>query len=142
MDRTLVLKAIADETRMKILILLLQHNYCVRALARNLGLSEATVSQHLKVLKEADLLTGEKKGYFMHYEVNRSVLHDLAQEIKELAAIERESCTPEKGQCMTSEQENCHVKDECSDETKEFCHGKATDEKEDASNGHCKCHES
>ena len=66
MDRMLVLKAIADETRMKILLLLLRHNYCVRALARKLELSEGAVSQHLKILRDAGLLIGEKKGYFMH----------------------------------------------------------------------------
>ena len=53
MDKTLVLKAVADETRMNILTLLLGHNYCVRALARNLKLSEATISQHLKMLRKA-----------------------------------------------------------------------------------------
>ena len=124
MDKTLVLKAIADETRMKILTLLLGHNYCVRALARNLKLSEATISQHLKVLREAGLLIGEKRGYFMHYDVERTVLHELANEIEALAAIEREVCTPEKGGCQQSEHEKCHVKGECSEETKEFCHGK------------------
>ena len=142
MDRTLVLKAIADETRMKILTLLLQHNYCVRALARKLALTEPTVSQHLKVLKEAGLLTGEKKGYFMHYDVNRSVLHELAREIEQLAAIEREACTPAQGECPTSENQNCHVKEECSDEVKVFCHGNPTDTTQEKPHGHCKCHRS
>ena len=104
MDRMLVLKAIADETRMKILSLLLRHNYCVRALARKLGLSEGAVSQHLKVLRGAGLLTGEKKGYFMHYDVNREVLRALAAEIEELASLERKPCTPEEGGCHSSEQ--------------------------------------
>ena len=66
MDKQKVLKAIADETRMSILKLLLRHNYCVRALANELNLTEATISQHLKVMREAGLLTGEKRGYFMH----------------------------------------------------------------------------
>ena len=109
MDKTLVLKAIADETRMKILSLLLRHNYCVRALARKLELSEGAISQHLKVLRDAGLLTGEKKGYFMHYDVNREVLHALAADIEELASVEREACTPEEGGCHSSEQERCHV---------------------------------
>ena len=127
MDKTLVLKAVADETRMNILTLLLGHNYCVRALARNLKLSEATISQHLKVLREAGLLVGEKRGYFMHYEVERAVLHELASEIEALAAIERKVCTPEKGGCKQPEQEKCHAKGECGEETKEFCHGKTDD---------------
>lgn len=124
MDKTLVLKAIADETRMKILTLLLKHNYCVRALAGKLELAEATISQHLKVLREAGLLVGEKRGYFMHYDVERTVLHELAGEIEALATIRREACTPEKGGCIQSEKEKCRIKGECGKETKEFCHGK------------------
>ena len=92
MKLKLVLKAIADETRMKIVMLLLGQNYCVRALARNLNLTEATISQHLKVLREAGLIIGVKKGYFMHYDVERAVLHELAREIDALARIERKTC--------------------------------------------------
>ena len=61
METTKILKAIADGTRFKILTLLLQQNYCVRALSRKLGLSESAISQHLKVLREAGLLVGVKK---------------------------------------------------------------------------------
>ena len=145
MDRTLVLKAIADETRMKILSLLLQHNYCVRALARKLELSEGAVSQHLKVLRDAGLLTGEKKGYFMHYDVNREVLHALAADLEKLACVEREACSPEEGGCHASEQERCHVqKQSCTEEVKEFCHGKKSVEGDGSHehHGHCHCHQS
>jgi len=103
------LKAIADNTRFNILTLLLQHNYCVRALSKKLNLSESAISQHLKVLKEAGLLTGEKKGYYMHYDVNRELLHKLSAKIKELAAIEREVCKPEKAGCDSAGQKKCHV---------------------------------
>jgi len=137
MEKSIVLKAIADETRMKIITLLLQHNYCVRALARKLEISEAAVSQHLKVLREAGLLAGEKKGYFMHYDVNRNVLHELAREIDALAEIEREACSQEQGGCQSKEAEKCHNQDmgSCSDEVKEFCHGTHHEQ-----GGNCKCH--
>lgn len=144
-DRTLVLKAISDETRMKILSLLLHHNYCVRALARKLGLSEGAVSQHLKVLRDAGLLTGEKKGYFMHYDVNRDVLHALAADIEALASIEREFCTPDEFGCHSSEQEHCHIqKHDCSEEVRESCHGAdfAKGGNGHEHPGHCHCHES
>lgn len=145
MGRTLLLKAIADETRMKILSLLLRHNYCVRALARKLELSEGAVSQHLKVLREVGLLSGEKKGYFMHYDVNRDVLHELAAEIESLASIERELCTPDEGGCHSSAHEHCHVqKQNCSTEVKEFCHGAdfSKGEKGYEHHGHCHRHQS
>ncbi len=128
MDKNKVLKAISDETRMNILTLLLKHNYCVRALANELELTEATISQHLKVLREAGLLEGERRGYFMHYLVNRSVLLKLAKEIEALAAIEQEACQPEKrDDCPAEEKRECPKKGQCSDEVKEFCHGKDAD---------------
>ena len=52
MELTKLLKAMSDETRFKILTLLLEHNYCVRGLAKKLDLSEAAVSQHLKILRK------------------------------------------------------------------------------------------
>ena len=135
--RTGLLKAIADETRLKIITLLLSHNYCVRALAKQLEISEAAVSQHLKILREAGLLIGEKKGYFMHYAVNRNVLRDLAHEIHSLADIERKACLPEQGVCQTSETAKCnHQQRACSGEVKEFCHGHSNKH-----SCHCKHHE-
>lgn len=124
MDKNKLLKAMANETRMDILTLLLRHNYCVRALANELNLTEATISQHLKVLREAGLLVGEKRGYFMHYTVERQLLKALAKEIESLAAIEQEACHPEKREdCPADERKPCSKKGECSDEVREFCHG-------------------
>lgn len=142
-DRTLVLKAIADETRMNILSLLLRHNYCVRALAKKLELTEGAVSQHLKVLRDAGLLSGEKKGHFMHYDVNRDVLHALAADIEALARVERETCKPEERVCSSEERECRNAKKQgCSEEVKEFCHGKdfARGERGHEHRGHCRCH--
>jgi ArsR family transcriptional regulator len=124
MDKNKLLKAIADDTRMNILTLLLRHNYCVRALANELKLTEATISQHLKVLREAGLLVGEKRGYYMHYTVERSVLQDLASEIESLVTIETEICLPEtQKDCPANEKQECHKKGECDEETKKICHG-------------------
>lgn len=109
LDNILLLKAISDETRMNILTLLLKHSYCVRALARNLHLTEATISQHLKVLREAGLLMGEKRGYFMHYDVKREKLRELAIDIELLANIERKGCTIEKGISPSFEHQKRHA---------------------------------
>ncbi len=108
MNQQTALKAIADETRMKILVLLLERSYCVRALARKLDISQAAASQHLKVLREAGLLAGEKKGYFMYYDVDRAALCALAENIEALASIKHEACTPKHGGCGQGEYKNCH----------------------------------
>ncbi len=101
MEKTVsMLKALADETRWKILQLLLQNNYCVRALAKRLGMTEAAISQHLKVLREAGFLEGERCGHFMHYHVRRDRLLQLSADIQQLTEIQRPSdqkgCCPKK----------------------------------------------
>ena len=93
MDHLVLFKARADGTRLKIVRLLPEHRRCVRALARELELSEAAVSQHLKVLREAGIVIGQRRGYFMHYDADRRTLQDLAREIGDLGAVER-TCPP------------------------------------------------
>ena len=109
MENIAILKVLADDTRMRLVRLLLTHNFCVRALARKLKISEAAVSQHLRVLREAGLLTGEKKGYFMHYGVNREMLHNLARELDALAELECSLCSPAHGGCCEAESSKCHT---------------------------------
>jgi len=74
-----MLKALSDETRFKLVNLLLTHDLCVGALAHRLGISEAAVSQHLKQLREVGLVKGEKRGYWTHYAVEKDGLSKLAE---------------------------------------------------------------
>jgi len=85
------MKALSDETRFKIVNLLLEKNYCVRALSKQLKISESAVSQHLKILKSTEILIGEKRGYFMHYKVNKSIFKKASKEIYKLTEIEKTS---------------------------------------------------
>lgn len=50
-----------------------------------LKISESAVSQHLKVLREAELIKGERGGYFTHYQVQKQVLKELQGLIGEMA---------------------------------------------------------
>ncbi|MTI96724.1 MAG: winged helix-turn-helix transcriptional regulator [Firmicutes bacterium] len=86
MTELIKLKALADETRLAMIKLLLTHDFCVGALAKQLGISNAAVSQHLQVLRQAGLVRGQKRGYWMHYSVAREVVADLADELKALVA--------------------------------------------------------
>jgi ArsR family transcriptional regulator len=82
-----IFKALADETRFNLLNLLLTHDWCVGALARHMGVSEAAVSQHLRALREAGLVRGEKRGYWTHYTVERGRLQGLAGMIAALTDL-------------------------------------------------------
>ena len=92
MELAAVLKALSDENRLLILRLLGRRDYCVRALARQLGISQAAVSQHLKVLREAELVAGEKRGYFVHYQVDRRALLAVSAALAALARETPASC--------------------------------------------------
>ena len=62
--------ALSDPTRLKLLKLLSDSQsgaLCVNAMAIGLGVSQPAVSQHLRVLKNAGLITGERRGYHVHY---------------------------------------------------------------------------
>jgi ArsR family transcriptional regulator len=89
-----ILKALSDETRFRLLDLLLAEALCGRALAQRLGISEAAVSQHLKVLKEAGLVEGEKRGYWTHYSVQRKGLEEIIRELGRLASQSAVSTGP------------------------------------------------
>ena len=83
---TEVLKALADENRLKIINLLLTNEFCVGALASFLGISKAAVSQHIQILRKAGLLDGEKRGYWVHYSVNRNLLSEVASKLQFMAS--------------------------------------------------------
>lgn len=67
MDLALMLKALGEPTRLKIYLALLERKHCVRSLSKKLGITESAISQHMKVMKDAGLVYGEKYGYHTHY---------------------------------------------------------------------------
>jgi len=84
-DFILALKALADESRFRMIHLLLTHDLCVGALADRLSMSKAAVSQHLQILRKAGLVKGEKRGYWTHYGVDRDALRRIAETFRETA---------------------------------------------------------
>ena len=73
--------AIGDSNRMKILLLLSKREMCVCELESALGLPQPTVSHHLGLLEQADLLRRSKKGRFVFYEVQASPVLDLLKSL-------------------------------------------------------------
>jgi len=102
-----ILKAVADEKRYKILEMLLHKKYCVKALSKQLNISEPAVSQHLKVLRNAGLVEGKKQSYFMHYQVNKQALRALGDHLISLSKLDDEKKCQRKGAhvcCMEREE--------------------------------------
>ncbi|GAA0716455.1 hypothetical protein GCM10008905_00920 [Clostridium malenominatum] len=72
-----IFKALGDENRLKILIILSRKKICAKGIAKHLNISEAAVSQHLKILREVGIVSGEKVGYHVHYKVQESVFVEV-----------------------------------------------------------------
>ena len=87
MDFAKIFKAFSDESRFNLVNLLLTHDLCVGALAHHLKITEAAVSQHLRQLREAGLVKGEKRGYWTHYLVDKARLNELAEALKGLTTL-------------------------------------------------------
>ena len=69
-DLALVLKALADPVRLRLVSMIAAHEggeACVCDLTQPLGLSQPTVSHHLKVLMDAGFLTRSKRGTWAYY---------------------------------------------------------------------------
>jgi DNA-binding transcriptional ArsR family regulator len=66
-DLETVLKAAADPTRMRILMILEGRELCVCQIQAVVGLAASTVSKHLSLLKAADLVEDRREGRWIHY---------------------------------------------------------------------------
>ena len=67
MELDRILKALGEPMRLNIYQNLLIRKHCVRSLSKKLGISESAISQHMKVMREAGLIYGERYGYHTHY---------------------------------------------------------------------------
>lgn len=70
-------KALSDPTRRRILDILKAGGRTAGEIGGQFDMTAATVSHHLAVLREAGLVDQEKRGKYMYYELNMSVLDEL-----------------------------------------------------------------
>ena len=72
-----VSKALADETRLRILNILLSREFCVCELQDILSMSQPRISRHLRILKEAELINQRKKGKWNSFRPISSPSHTM-----------------------------------------------------------------
>jgi ArsR family transcriptional regulator, arsenate/arsenite/antimonite-responsive transcriptional repressor len=83
-----IFKVLSVDTRVRMVDMLKRRTLCVNALARALDISPAAVSQHLRILRDAEMVKAEKKGYYVHYRVNDATLSHWAEAVQELLEAE------------------------------------------------------
>ncbi|MBD8027521.1 autorepressor SdpR family transcription factor [Lysinibacillus halotolerans] len=72
-----VFKGLADPTRREILSLLKDRDLNVGEIAKHFPISMASLSHHLNILYEARLVTKIKKGQFVYYSLNTTIVEDV-----------------------------------------------------------------
>lgn len=84
-----VYKALADPTRRRVLQLLRERDMSAGELAEQFNSAWPTLSRHFAVLREADLIQGEKRGASIIYSLNVSVLEEALLGMMEMFQIDR-----------------------------------------------------
>ncbi len=74
-ERTM--RALSDPIRRKILELLKEKRLSAGEIADNFDVTGASISRHLSILKESDLIRDKREGKFIYYELNTSVLEEV-----------------------------------------------------------------
>ena len=109
-EQAAVFSALADPTRLKLVKLLCRQRsheaLCVSALAARLGVTQSSVSQHLRVLKAIGLVNGERRGYHIHYLINRERLESCRELVSAILSM------PESGKAQ-------RCQDDCPDRRKQ-----------------------
>ena len=86
-----IFKALNDTTRREILNMLQKQDLTAGEIAERFDMSKPSISHHLDLLKRADLVTSEKKGQFIYYSINTTVLDDIIQWLFTLQNLNHEN---------------------------------------------------
>ena len=78
------LRALSDLTRRQILTMLKQGERTAGEIAEQFDVTFASISRHLSILKEADLIRDRREGKFIYYQLNVSVLEEILWWISDL----------------------------------------------------------
>jgi len=88
-----IFKVLSVDTRVRILQMLKDHPLCVGALSAGLDITQGAVSQHLRVLRDADLVVAEKRGYYVHYRLNEQTFDKWRKAVETFLTYEpAETC--------------------------------------------------
>lgn len=78
------LKALSDPIRRDILNMLKKGRMSAGDISGRFSVTDASISRHLSVLKDADLIRDTREGKFIYYELNASVLEEIMLWVSDL----------------------------------------------------------
>ena len=78
------MKALSDPVRREILNLLKDGRLSAGEISEHFPVTDAAISRHLSVLKEAELIRDTREGKYIYYDLNASVLEEILRWVKDL----------------------------------------------------------
>lgn len=100
-------KALSDENRLLIIEMLSCGELCGCDIIKGLGLTQPTISHHMKILQQSGLVNAKKRGKWMIYKLNEEVFNQLSHFIKNLSS-HKENCICKKIEKQKCDEENQH----------------------------------
>lgn len=98
-----IFKALSEESRLRILSILLEGQMCVCEIEEGLNLTQSNASRHLKLLKDCGILEFDKKAQWTYYSISKSFKSEhsdlwnyLKVKLKELSTYEKDYLDSEK----------------------------------------------
>lgn len=70
-------KALSDPNRLLILDYLIESERCACVILEKLQITQSTLSYHMKILSESEIVNARREGKWMHYSINRTKLEEL-----------------------------------------------------------------
>lgn len=90
-------KALADPTRRKIILLLKEQDLTAGEIAEQFDMTKPSISHHLNTLKQASLVTDERKGQNIYYSLNTTVFQEVIKWFFEVTHVNEGGLNDEKG---------------------------------------------
>ncbi len=89
---SVVLKSIANPERLMILCILSQDRLTVGQLEDNLNLSQSALSQHLAKLRNAEIVSTEREGKFIYYQISDTKILKIFETLHDLYCSDQKEC--------------------------------------------------
>jgi len=104
-DKIEIFKALSDNNRLLIIDMLSCGELCNCDLIDGLGLTQPTVSHHMKILQQAGLVNSRKEGKWIYYTLNKSTFDEICNYINYVSTY-KEDCI-----CKKALKKNCNKED-------------------------------
>lgn len=104
-DPVTFFRAVADETRWRIVRLVMDRALCVCELADILGMPQSSVSSHVQIIRKAGLLESETCGKWTYFRIERGRLAPLKAILKHFPDVEGHAADAEKAEARLARRE-------------------------------------